>query len=117
MVPLAWVRANARPDKTAPGAAGVICLIVRGSRDYVCILCVVTRLNVYLPDDLAAQAKEAGLNLSAVTQAAVRQTLAARSTDSWLSATLHSVSTSTVAHKRALEAIDEVRDEAPTRHG
>lgn len=76
-----------------------------------------TRLNVYLPDDLAAQAKEAGLNLSAVTQAAVKQTLAARSTDSWLSTTLHSTSTITVTHERALEAIDEVRDEAPTRHG
>lgn len=76
-----------------------------------------TRLNVYLPADLAAQAKEAGLNLSAVTQAAVRQTLAARSTDSWLSSALQPVSTSTVPHDRALEAIDEVRDEAPTRHG
>ena len=83
----------------------------------MCILCVVTRLNVYLPDDLAAQAKEAGINLSAITQKAVRQTLAARSTDSWLSAALQSVSTSTVTHDRALDAIDEVRDEAPTRHG
>ncbi len=84
---------------------------------HVCILCVMTRLNVYLPDDLAARAKEAGLNLSAVTQEAVRQTLAARSTDSWLSSTLQPVSTSTVTHDRALEAIDEARDEAPTRHG
>lgn len=76
-----------------------------------------TRLNVYLPDDLAAQAKDAGLNLSAVTQEAVRQTLAARSTDSWLSSALQPVSTSTVTHERALEVIDEVRAEAPTRHG
>jgi post-segregation antitoxin (ccd killing protein) len=74
-------------------------------------------LNVYLPDDLAARAKEAGLNLSAVTQEAVRRALAARSTDSWLSIALQPVSTSTVTHDRALEAIDEVRDEAPTRHG
>jgi post-segregation antitoxin (ccd killing protein) len=83
----------------------------------VCILCGVTRLNVYLPDDLAAQAKEAGLNLSAVTQEAVRQSLAARSTDSWLASALQPVSTSTVTHDRALEAIDDVRDEASTRHG
>ena len=83
----------------------------------MCIVCVVTRLNVYLPDDLAAQAKEAGLNLSAVTQEAVRQTLAARSTDAWLSLALQSVSTSTVTHERALAALDEARDEAPTRHG
>jgi post-segregation antitoxin (ccd killing protein) len=76
-----------------------------------------TRLNVYLPDDLAARAKQAGLNLSAVTQEAVRQKLAARSTDSWLSSALHSVSAGTVAHDRGLEVIDELRDEAPTRHG
>ncbi len=75
------------------------------------------RLNVYLPDDLAARAKAAGLNLSAVTQEAVRQTLASRSTDAWLLSALPSVSTSTVTHERALEVIDEVRDEAPTRHG
>lgn len=83
----------------------------------VCISCGVARLNVYLPDDLAAQAKEAGLNLSAVTQEAVRQYLAARSTDSWLASALQPVSTSTVTHDRALEAIDDVRDEASTRHG
>lgn len=80
-------------------------------------MCVVTRLNVYLPDDLAAQAKEAGLNLSAVTQEAVRQTLAARSTDLWLSSTLQAESTSTVTHEQVLKAIDDIRDEAPTRHG
>ncbi|WP_411283691.1 type II toxin-antitoxin system CcdA family antitoxin [Lapillicoccus sp.] len=75
-----------------------------------------TRLNVYLPDELAAQAKEAGLNLSAVTQDAVRRTLAARSTDSWLS-TLRLTSIGAVTHDRALEALDEIRDEPPTRHG
>lgn len=74
------------------------------------------RLNVYLPDDLAAQAKEAGLNLSAVTQEAVRQTLAVRSTDSWVSSMLQAVSVEAVTHDRALEAIDEARAEASTRH-
>lgn len=82
----------------------------------VCILCVVARLNVYLPDELAAQAKEAGVNLSAVTQEAVRQTLAARSTDSWLS-TLEAASSDPVSHSRALDALDAARDEPPTRHG
>jgi len=83
----------------------------------VCIVCVVTRLNVYLPDDLAAQAKEAGLNLSAVTQAAVRQTLAARSTDAWLSSIAQAGSAGTVTHEQVLAALDDVRDEAHTRHG
>lgn len=82
----------------------------------MCTVCVVARLNVYLPDDLAAAAKDAGLNLSALTQEAVRRTLAAHSTDSWLT-TLPSASTSPVTHDQALEALDAARDEAPTRHG
>ncbi|MGL5850450.1 MAG: type II toxin-antitoxin system CcdA family antitoxin [Phycicoccus sp.] len=78
-----------------------------------------TRLNVYLPDDLAAEARKAGLNLSAVTQDAVRRTLAARSTDAWLAATTTASGAPArpVSHDRALEALDAARDEAPTRHG
>lgn len=49
-------------------------------------MCGVAWLHVYLPDDLAAQAKEAGLDVSAMTQEAVRRTLAAGSTDAWLAA-------------------------------
>ncbi|MGC8514153.1 MAG: type II toxin-antitoxin system CcdA family antitoxin [Acidimicrobiales bacterium] len=85
------------------------------AQQHVCILCGVTRLNVYLPDDLAAEAKKAGLNLSAVTQEAVRRSLALRSTDAWLE-TLASP-TERVSHDRALAALDAARDEAPTRHG
>lgn len=75
-----------------------------------------TRLNVYLPDELAAEAKKAGLNLSAVTQDAVRRSLAIRSTDAWLAA-LKAAPSHRVAHDRALEALDAARDEPPTRHG
>ena len=42
------------------------------------------RVNVYLPDDLASSAREADLNVSGLTQDAVRQALAARRTDVWL---------------------------------
>lgn len=84
---------------------------------YVCILCGVTRLNVYLPDDLAAEAKKAGLNLSAVTQEAVRQNLASRSTDAWLAALTATPPSEHVPHDRALAALDAAREEAPTRHG
>lgn len=85
----------------------------------MCIVCVVARLNVYLPDDLASRAKAAGLNISAVTQDAVRRTLAARSTDAWLVTLREGVPArvARVAHDRALEVLDEVRAEAPTRHG
>ena len=80
-------------------------------------MCVVTRLNVYLPDELAAEAREAGLNLSAMTQEAVRRTLAGRSTDAWLASVATAPSAQRVAHDRALDALDAARDEAPTRHG
>lgn len=83
----------------------------------LCIVCVVTRLNVYLPDELAAEAKKAGLNLSAVTQEAVRRTLAERSTDAWLASVATASSTDRVPHDRALDALDGARDEAPTHHG
>jgi hypothetical protein len=42
------------------------------------------RVNVYLSDDLAAQAKQARLNVSAITQDAIRTNLAASATDIWL---------------------------------
>ena len=80
------------------------------------IVCVVARLNIYLPDELAAEAKKAGLNLSAVAQEAVRRSLGARSTDAWL-ATLRPASSHPVTHDRVLEALDAVRDEPATRHG
>ena len=82
----------------------------------MCTVCVVTRLSVYLPDDLAAEAKKAGLNLSAVTQEAVRRSLAARSTEAWL-ATIESTVSHRVTHDHVLDALDAERDEPPTRHG
>lgn len=74
------------------------------------------RLNVYLPDELAAEAKEAGLSLSAVTQEAVRRSLGARSTDAWL-ATLRPAPPHQVTHDSVLDAFDAVPEEPPTRHG
>jgi post-segregation antitoxin (ccd killing protein) len=42
------------------------------------------RVNVYLPDELAAQAKEAGLNVSGLTREAIQSALTARRVDDWL---------------------------------
>ena len=42
------------------------------------------RLNVYVPDELAARTREAGLNVSALTQQAISAALAAGQTDAWL---------------------------------
>ena len=42
------------------------------------------RVNVYLPDDLAAVARESGLNVSRLTQEALRRAIEARGLDIWL---------------------------------
>jgi post-segregation antitoxin (ccd killing protein) len=73
------------------------------------------RVNIYLPDDLAAAVRAAGLNLSSLTQDAIRQQLAGRTTDAWL-ATLDPPSVQ-VTHDDALAALDAAREESATRHG
>ena len=73
------------------------------------------RVNVYLPDDLATAARAAGLNLSSLTQEAIRRELAGRTTDAWL-ATLDPAP-SQVSHTEALAALDATREEPATRHG
>lgn len=42
------------------------------------------RVNVYLPDELAAEVRAAGLNVSNVAQEALRSALAASRVDEWL---------------------------------
>ncbi|MGR7024745.1 type II toxin-antitoxin system CcdA family antitoxin [Geodermatophilus sp. URMC 62] len=73
------------------------------------------RVNIYLPDDLAAAVRTAGINLSSLTQDAIRQHLAARTTDAWL-ATLDPAPL-LVSHDDALAALDATREEPATRHG
>ena len=80
-------------------------------------LCVVAWLNVYLPDDLAAEAEAAGLDLSAVTQEAVRMILAARSTNAWLTSISPPAPVDAPTHEQVISALDHGREEAPTRHG
>lgn len=68
------------------------------------------RVNVYLPDDLAAQAKEARLNVSAITQDAIRSTLAASATDNWL-AGLTALDRTGIDHDTAARSVAESKDE------
>lgn len=42
------------------------------------------RVNVYLPDELAKQARAADLNVSGLTQDAIRRALDARAVNEWL---------------------------------
>jgi len=68
------------------------------------------RINVYVPDDLAAAARSAELNVSAITQDAIRTVLSARSAAEWLDSpgSLEPVVVSSDAGRRAL---DEAREE------
>lgn len=72
------------------------------------------RVNVYLPDDLARRAKQAGLNISGLTQEAVRTALAAASTDEWLEE-LASLPPVDVSHEAVLRAVGEAKDELEAR--
>lgn len=70
-----------------------------------------TRVNVYLPDDLAEEARSAGLNISRVAQDALRRELAARSSTTWLEAVRRLLHTG-VSHDEVEAALDAERDEA-----
>jgi len=67
------------------------------------------RLNVYVPDDLAERARSRGLNVSALTQAAISAELESSATDGWLD-TLAARSTA-ARHDDVIDAIDAARDE------
>jgi post-segregation antitoxin (ccd killing protein) len=70
------------------------------------------RVNVYLPDELATRAREAGVNVSAVTRAALEAELAAEATGAWLDrAAAVAAAAPGIAHEDALAALDAARDE------
>lgn len=67
------------------------------------------RLNVYVPDELADRARARGLNVSALTQAAISAELENSATDAWLDG-LETRPTA-ARHDDVLDAIDAARDE------
>ncbi|KCN94308.1 type II toxin-antitoxin system CcdA family antitoxin [Mycobacterium tuberculosis] len=78
----------------------------------VCTLVCMARLNVYVPDELAERARARGLNVSALTQAAISAELENSATDAWLEG-LEPRSTG-ARHDDVLGAIDAARDEFET---
>jgi post-segregation antitoxin (ccd killing protein) len=68
------------------------------------------RVNVYLPDDLAQEARGAGINISNLTQRALRHELAALATDAWLKR-VAALPRTRVSHEQVLKALDEAREE------
>lgn len=71
------------------------------------------RVNVYLPDDLADAAREANLNVSSITQAALKAALAERDTNRWLDS-LTEMSPTKITHAQVLDAVHGARDEMGT---
>jgi post-segregation antitoxin (ccd killing protein) len=71
------------------------------------------RVNVYLPDELAARAKAAGVSISTVTQDALRSALAASDTDGWLDS-LERLPPQEVSHDVVIRTLDDVRNEFGT---
>lgn len=69
------------------------------------------RVNIYLPDDLAREAKSAGLNISKITQEALRTALASRRVAAWLDDIARLPPTG-ITHEQAMAALDEARREA-----
>lgn len=72
------------------------------------------RVNVYLPDDLAAAAKAAGLNVSGLTREAVEAALAARRVDDWL-VDLTALPSAGVDEAAVDEAVAAAKDELESR--
>ncbi len=69
-----------------------------------------SRINVYLPDELALQAKESGLNVSSLTQQAIRSALAADSLSGWLSR-VSALDSTGVKHEAVVAAVAAAKDE------
>ena len=85
---------------TAPSSEG----------DPSCVYYVhMARVNVYLPDDLAAELRQADINVSAVVQSALRDELARRATGAWL-ARVRSRRFG-VSHEQVIAALDAAREE------
>jgi post-segregation antitoxin (ccd killing protein) len=77
----------------------------------------IPRINVYLPDDLATAAKEQGLNVSALTQDAIRASLSARATGRWLAGLRPPSGLHRATHDEVAAALEAARDQGPVRHG
>ncbi len=78
---------------------------------YVCM----PRVNIYLPDDLAAEAKEAGLNVSQVAQDALRKQLKTKKTAEWV-ARVQKLPPTGVTHEEVMDALSAVREEMGSRN-
>ena len=68
------------------------------------------RVNIYLPDGLAEEAKAAGLNVSKLAQAAVRSALSVEQVNAWLDA-VSGLGRTAISHGDVLQAVREAKSE------
>ena len=68
------------------------------------------RVNVYLPDELAQEARSARLNISSITQEALSRKLAHSETDHWLER-LDRLPRVEISHERVIKAVAAARAE------
>lgn len=69
-----------------------------------------SRVNVYLPDDLAMAAKKSGLNISKLTQEAIRSALTAESLRVWQDR-VNQLAPTGIDHETVLSAVSGAKDE------
>jgi post-segregation antitoxin (ccd killing protein) len=74
----------------------------------------IARVNVYLADELAKEARAAGLNISRLTQEAVRSALTRSRSNKWLDQ-LEALVTTGVSHDEVLAAVAAAKDEVEGR--
>jgi post-segregation antitoxin (ccd killing protein) len=67
------------------------------------------RLNVHVPDELAQRARAKGLNVSALTQAAITAALERHAVDAWLDEL--PLTGRGTSHEAAMQALNAARDE------
>jgi hypothetical protein len=69
------------------------------------------RVNIYLPDDLARRAREAGLNVSKVAPDAIDGQLRGMDLAQWLADVRDDPPLKEVTHEGVIAAVDDVRAE------
>lgn len=68
------------------------------------------RVNVYLPDDLAEQARQLGLNISRIARHGVEHALELSRADRWLEE-LGDLPATGVTHEQVLRSVSEAKEE------
>lgn len=100
-----------------PGGFHAPYAVTRPSQIGWCVYSMrMARVNVYLPDDLADAARAADLNISSLTQDAVRRELHRTGIEEWVQ-TVSRFAKSGVSHDAVQKAIDAAREELGTAGG